>query len=294
MRNEGRQAASGRSAERRSTPSAREFEFGDEDFEALRTLVKELTGIHLGDQKRELVYGRLSRRLRALGLGSFRDYRDLLVNDSDELVNLCNAITTNLTSFFRESHHFDYLRESILQPLAADRHGSRRLRIWSAGCSTGEEPYSIAMTVAETIPDLSGWDIRILATDLDSEVLARAQRGAYGPDRIGRLDAQRRDRFFSKELERGGLSYQVSPDLAAMITFKRLNLMHTLPMKGPLDVVFCRNTVIYFDKDTQRGLFSRMAQLQQPGSTLILGHSESLFKVSTDYTLIGKTIYKRG
>jgi len=272
----------------------REFAFSDEDFNALRTLVKEHTGIHLSDQKRELVYGRISRRLRALNLDSFLEYRALLTEaNGKEIVEFCNAITTNLTSFFRESHHFEYVRDQILAPLVNDARGARRLRIWCAGCSSGEEPYSLAMTIRETIPDASRWDIKILATDLDSEVLGRGQRGLYTSDRVRDMQAARRERFFRQTTHNGQLAYQVTPDLQQLITFKQLNLMNPFPMKGPLDAIFCRNVVIYFDKDTQRDLFGRMAQLQRPGAVLFLGHSESLFKVSTDYSLIGKTIYRR-
>lgn len=273
----------------------REFNFGEEDFNALRSLVRQHTGINLSDAKRELVYGRLSRRLRALGLDSFRDYRSLLTGDPQgrELVEFCNAITTNLTSFFRESHHFEYLRESVLQPLAA-RGSRQRIRIWSAGCSTGEEPYSIAMTVREALPDANRHDIRILATDLDSDVLARARKGIYAPDRVKDMSAQRVATFFREKKNEGGMrSYAVTSGLSELITFNQLNLMHSLPMRGPFDVIFCRNVVIYFDKDTQRDLFQRFAQLQRPGDILFLGHSESMFKVSDAYTLVGRTIYRR-
>jgi chemotaxis protein methyltransferase CheR len=272
----------------------REFAFGNEDFEALRSLVKQITGINLSDQKRELVYGRLARRLRALQLRSFSEYRELLSQDGGrEIAELCNAITTNLTAFFREPHHFDYLREQVLLPLAADPAADRRLRIWSAGCSTGEEPYSIAMTVLEALPDLRRWDIRILATDLDSDVLERGRRGLYPADRVRGLSPQRIARFFSQRQERDGPCFQVAPEVASLVTFKQLNLMHPLPMKGPLPVIFCRNVIIYFDKDTQRDLVARISRLQRPGNLLFLGHSETLFKVSTDYTLIGRTIYRR-
>src|SRR6185437_2735436 len=275
-------------------PRTREFAFGNEDFEALRKLVKDLTGINLSDQKRELVYGRLARRLRALHLRTFAEYRELLSSDGgQEIGELCNAITTNLTSFFREAHHFDYLREQVLQARAANRSASRRIRIWSAGCSTGEEPYSLAMTVMEAIPDLRSWDIKILATDLDSDVLAKAQRGVYAAERVRGIGPQRLSRFFVERRGREGAGYEVIPELASLITFRQLNLMHSLPMKGPLDVIFCRNVVIYFDKDTQRELFSRVAHLQRPGDLLCLGHSESLFKVSESYAPIGKTIYRR-
>jgi len=273
---------------------AREFDFTDADFQAMRTLVKQITGINLAESKRELVYGRISRRLRALGLGSFTAYRKLLeAGDGSELVAFCNALTTNLTAFFRESHHFDYLRDDFLAPLRSAARRSERIRIWSSACSSGEEAYSIAMMVAETIPDWRQWDIKILATDLDSDILARAKRGNYNADRVKGLDPKRLGRFFSEVREGAERSYQVMPEIAELVTFKQINLMHELPMSGPLDAIFCRNVVIYFDKDTQRGLFSRMAKLQRPGHLLFLGHSETLFKVSQDYTLIGKTIYRR-
>ena len=278
-----------------AAPRVREFEFGNEDFEALRQLVKQLTGINLSDQKRELVYGRLARRLRVLHLRTFAEYRDLLASDGGrEIGEFCNAITTNLTSFFRESHHFEYLRDQVLQPMVANRTASHRVRIWSAGCSTGEEAYSLAMTVIESIPDLRTWDVKILATDLDSDVLAKAQRGIYAAERVRAIGPQRISRFFAERRGgREGATYEVKPELTSLITFKQLNLMHPLPMKGPLDAIFCRNVVIYFDKDTQRELFSRVAQLQRPGNLLFLGHSESLFKVSESYTPIGKTVYRR-
>ncbi|HEX3845027.1 MAG TPA: protein-glutamate O-methyltransferase CheR [Steroidobacteraceae bacterium] len=271
----------------------REFAFGEEDFQALRVLVKSLMGIHLSNQKRELVYGRLTRRLRALQLRSFAEYRERLEHDEREVAEFCNAITTNLTSFFREPHHFQYLREHVLAPFAADRSGERRLRIWSAGCSTGEEPYSIAMTLLEALPDADRWDVRILATDLDSDVLARAQRGIYPAERTRSLSPARLQRYFSEHQDPGGICHQIAPEVAALVTFKRLNLIHALPMRGPLDAIFCRNVVIYFDKETQRELFARLARLQRPGDLLFLGHSESLFKVCDSYGLIGKTIHRR-
>jgi chemotaxis protein methyltransferase CheR len=276
-----------------TTLRLREFAFGEEDFQALRALVKSLTGIHLSEQKRELVYGRLTRRLRALQLRSFGEYRERLKGNVQEIAELCNAITTNLTSFFREPHHFQYLREHVLAPLAADARRSRRLRIWSAGCSTGEEPYSIAMTVLEALPDAGSYDVRILATDLDSEVLARARRGLYAPERSGNLSPERRQRFFIERQDGEGVCRQIAPEVAALVTFKQLNLIRALPMRGPLDAIFCRNVVIYFDKDTQRELFARIARLQRPGDLLFLGHSESLFKVCDSYALIGKTIHRR-
>ncbi|HTY93455.1 MAG TPA: protein-glutamate O-methyltransferase CheR [Steroidobacteraceae bacterium] len=275
-----------------SSGRLREFAYETEDFEAISTLVKALTGIHLTPQKRELVYGRLAVRLRALGIRTFRDYRRIIAANPQEQIRMCNAITTNLTSFFREAHHFEHLRDQVL-PAYRERGGQRRLRIWSAGCASGEEPYSIAMVVLEALPEDQDWNVRILATDLDSDVLAIAARGQYADDRIRGLSEGRLRRFFTEHRDRGGSSFIVRPEVRRLVTFKQLNLMQPLPMPGPLDVVFCRNTVIYFDKDTQRNLFARIAPLQRPGDLLYLGHSESLLSVSVDYESIGRTTYLR-
>jgi chemotaxis protein methyltransferase CheR len=270
----------------------REFELLDGDFDALREIIKIRAGIHLSVGKKELVYGRVSRRLRHLKLRSFAEYRALLESNEDELVEFCNAMTTNLTSFFRESHHFDYFREQVLEPRLRDPRASRRIRIWSAACSSGEEPYSIAMVVRETLQDLRNWDVRILATDLDTEILARAMAGVYPEDRLKALTRQRMLTHFSAIPGRPG-HFSVAPELASLITFKQLNLTRDLPMSGPLDAIFCRNVIIYFDKDTQRDLFARIAVLQRSDDVLFLGHSESLFKVSDEYVLQRKTIYRR-
>jgi chemotaxis protein methyltransferase CheR len=273
----------------------REFAFTSADFESLRTLVKTQCGITLSESKRELVYGRLSRRLRALGIGAFAEYRRLLASHEGqaEMIEFINAVTTNLTSYFREPHHFDFLRDEYLAERARDGRGSRRIRIWCAAASTGEEPYSIAMSVAEAIPEWQRWDIKILATDLDTNVLKTCVAGIYREDRVRGMSRARLERFFDTSGTGAERRYRVKPELAAMISFRQLNLMHPLPMKGPLDAIFCRNVIIYFDKDTQRGLFARIAPLQRPGDLLFLGHSESLLQVSDAWTLMGKTIYKR-
>lgn len=274
----------------------REFEFTDADFNSLRQLAREVAGIALADCKRELIYSRLSRRLRHHGLTTFSDYRQMLAGHEGhaELREFTNAVTTNLTAFFRERHHFDYLRDSFLKPRAADPQASRRIRIWCAAVSTGEEAWSAAITVAEAIPDWQRWDIRILATDLDTNVLRHAEAGVYTADRVRDLPRALVAKYFTRTGEGDAARLQVKPALAKMITFRQLNLIQPLPMKGPLDVIFCRNVIIYFDKDTQRELFNRMAPLQRPGDVLFLGHSETLFKVSEDWKLVGKTVYRRG
>ena len=276
-------------------PREREFEFTQADFDSLRMLVRKLTGITLSEAKRELVYGRLSRRLRHLRLNSFADYRQVLAGpDGDaETVEFTNAVTTNLTAFFREPHHFEYLREKFLGMRVRDAHASHRIRIWCAGCSTGEEAWSIAMSVVEAVPDWRRWDIRILATDLDTQVLQTCAAGVYGAERMRNLSEARLTRFFDASGSGSACRYRVKPELAALVSFRRLNLMHRFPMHGPLDAIFCRNVVIYFDKETQRGLFARFAPLQRTGDLLFLGHSESLLQVSEAWTSLGRTIYTR-
>ena len=273
----------------------REFEFTDRDFAFLRDIVTGHSGITLGEQKRQLVYGRLTRRLRQLRLDSFEQYCDYVEQHLDEeLGELINAITTNLTSFFRENHHFEHLAASALPETMARNAGAHRLRLWSAGCSTGEEPYSIAMTVSETLgPVLPGWDARILATDIDSQVVAKAQAGVYQQDRIEGISPSRQRRWFSRGTGPNSGKVRVNGDLQELIAFRQLNLLKDWPMRGPFDIIFCRNVVIYFDKDTQKTLFNRYADLLVPNGYLYVGHSESLHRISDRFKLIGKTIYQR-
>jgi chemotaxis protein methyltransferase CheR len=273
--------------------SAQEFLLTDSEFDRLRTIVRELTGIALGDSKRELVYGRLARRLRKLNLSSFSEYCALVeAGHGEELQELTNAITTNLTSFFREKYHFEQLAAEALPYVAEHRAATRRVRMWSAGCSTGEEAYSIAMVVREAQPHFAGWDVRLLATDIDSKVVATAAAGIYAAERLRDMDAQRVARWFRPCAE-GAHQYAVADDLRSLITFRQLNLLDTWPVKGPFDVIFCRNVTIYFDKDTQRQLFERIAALQEPGAWLFIGHSENLFNVSQHYKSVGRTVYRR-
>lgn len=268
-----------------------DYELADAEFHEIRRIVHRITGIALADSKKHLVHGRLVRRLRALRIDSFAQYLKRIEDDATELEEFCNAITTNLTSFFRENHHFDYLAGTVLPLLQRRNASSKRIRIWSAGCSTGEEPYSIAMTVLETLGHLRDWDIRILATDLDSKVLQTASEGNYPADRFEKMPRARMERWFSKSRE--GLHWAAAAELKRLITFKRLNLIEQWPVRGPFDVIFCRNVVIYFDKPTQRVLFGRMADLQREGDHLFIGHSESLFNVCDRYELIAQTIHRK-
>jgi chemotaxis protein methyltransferase CheR len=271
----------------------REYEFSDQDFQRVRRMVYQQTGIALSESKRQLVYGRLSRRLRALRLREFDTYLQRVEGgDAEEMQHFRNAITTNLTSFFRENHHFDFLANHLLPHLEFQNRASRRIRIWSAGCSTGEEPYSIAMVLLESAAHLArSWDVRILATDIDTNVLEHATRGVYSHERVERLDASRLLRWF--EPVPGDEKFLVSETVRQLVTFKQLNLISDWPMKGPFDLIFCRNVVIYFDRQTQRQIIGRMEELQRDGDYLVMGHSESLLDISTRYRLVGNTIHRR-
>lgn len=277
-----------------STASAssqeREFAFSESDFRFLAELANKKTGIVLAEHKRDMVYSRISRRVRALGLKDFSQYCELMrgPQGEDELGHLVNAITTNLTHFFREKHHFDHLQKHLLEPL--QQRGAKRLRIWSAGCSSGMEPYSIAMTVKHSIKNISAWDARILATDIDTNMLDRGQRGLYAIEEYENVPpAYREDVTKSGDKEH----MQMSDELRRLIAFKHLNLLEHWPMKGPFDVIFCRNVVIYFDKATQQRLFSRMADLLSPEGWLYIGHSENLSKVTDRFELVGRTTYRK-
>ena len=272
-----------------------EFEFSDQDFQRIRRIINQVAGISLADGKRELVYSRLSRRLRQRGLQRFQDYCDYVEtgDDEDELREFINALTTNLTSFFREPHHFEFLANELLPALMRSRGlSNRRIRIWSAGCSTGEEPYSIAIVLREVLPNV-GWDVKILATDLDSNVLATAERGIYEWSRVKDLSESRLRRWFQKGRNAQAGWVRVAPALRDLITFRQLNLMNDWPMRGPFDLIFCRNVVIYFDKATQAVLFDRYADILVERGHLFVGHSESLFKVTERFVPLGKTIYQR-
>jgi chemotaxis protein methyltransferase CheR len=272
----------------------REFAFTSDHFNRLRSLVGLHTGISITDAKRELVYSRLSRRLRLLGIDSFESYCGILeAGDADEVPQFVNAITTNLTSFFREAHHFQYLSDMVLPEIMARNSKTRQIRIWSAGCSTGEEPYSIAIVVREVLSSMRGWDIKILATDIDSGVLETGKNGIYAEERIADLSAERLQSSFRKGAGTNQGLAKVVPELQSMITFRQLNLMDVWPMRGLFDIIFCRNVVIYFSKDKQRVLFDRFANILTPKGFLFVGHSESLHEICPRFELLGKTAYTR-
>jgi len=270
----------------------RDYPLSEQDFQRVRALVYAQIGISLADNKRALVHGRLRRRLRALQLADFDSYLNLLERGGGaELQHFHNAITTNLTSFFRERHHFEYLATQLLPALERRGAQARRIRIWSAGCSSGEEPYSIAMVIRETLGELRDWDVRILATDVDTSVLDHARAGCYDAERMEKLEGSRVRRWFSREA--GAPRYRICDEIKSLVSFKALNLVQDWPMRGKFAAIFCRNVVIYFDRDTQRHIFARMQALQRAGDHLFLGHAESLLSISNDYRLAGQTIYRK-
>lgn len=268
----------------------------DKDFAFLSDFVYRHCGIVLGEHKRQLVQGRLVRRLRALQLDGFNAYVELLRNDPDsEMGELASAISTNVTSFFREMHHYDLLVNDLLPRwLDQKRRQGDRLRIWSAGCSTGEEPYALAMVLAEALEKTDNKvDARILATDLSPQALGTARAGTYPLDRMGGISDERRSRWFLK----GDGAYEglacVHPRLRELVNIQPLNLLQEWPMRGPFDAIFCRNVVIYFDKPTKQRLFERYAGLLQQGGYLFLGHSESMYGLSDSFELVGRTVYRK-
>ena len=269
----------------------REFPMSQQNFDQVKDIAYRLTGIKLTDHKKNMIYSRLARRIRQRRLGSFDEYCRLLdLPGNDETTDFVNAITTNLTSFFRENHHFEHLTSKVFPELIRKNAASRRIRIWSAGCSTGEEPYSIAICAKEHLP-VGSWDIKLLATDLDTNVVAHGKRGVYGYDRVDGMDEARVRKWFLRDAN--GEEVRVKRGVQDLITFKPLNLLGEWPMKGPFDVIFCRNVVIYFDKETQKVLFDRYADMLAPGGYLYIGHSENLHKVCNRFESLGKTIYRK-
>ncbi len=268
---------------------------GDGDFAFLRSFVYEHCGISLGEHKRQLVQGRLVRRLRALKLRDFGAYCEMLRRDPQgELGELASAISTNVTAFFRESHHFDLLTDELLPRWIAEKKNGGRLRIWSAGCATGEEPYTLAMVLAEALEKHGGnVDAKILATDLSPQALETARKGVYPIDRLEGVSTERRRRWFLRgegEFEQYAC---VHPRLRELVSILPLNLLHDWPMQGPFDAIFCRNVVIYFDKPTKQRLFQRYAGLLPEGGYLFLGHSESMYGLNDNFDLIGRTVYRK-
>jgi chemotaxis protein methyltransferase CheR len=273
------------------TETVKEFDFTRRDFERVRALIHQRAGISLADSKQEMVYSRLARRLRATGIQSFATYLDdLEAGRMDrEWESFTNALTTNLTSFFREAHHFPLLLEHLV---AVRKKDTRPLTIWCSAASTGEEPYSIAMTACEAFNTLTP-PVHIVATDIDTNVLSTASNGVYPMERLDKMSPERLRRFFLKGKGAHEGMARVRPELRNLVTFKQLNLLADgWPLEGQFDAIFCRNVMIYFDKPTQRKILGRFVPLMKPHALLFAGHSENFLYVSDALRLRGKTVYE--
>lgn len=265
----------------------REFEFTATDFSRIRKLIYQHAGISLSEAKTDMVYSRVGRRLRSEGFDTFKQYLDALEkkNDSTEWEAFTNALTTNLTSFFREEHHFPILADHL-------SHTRQPIRIWCSAASTGEEPYSIAMTACEAFGTLNP-PVEIIATDIDTNVLATAAAGVYPYERVSKLSEKRRKSYFQKGVGAHEGSVRVKSELRRLITFKQLNLLaEQWPLNGQFDAIFCRNVMIYFDKPTQSTILSRFVPLMKSDALLFAGHSENFLYVSKELSLLGKTVYE--
>ncbi|MHC4945793.1 MAG: CheR family methyltransferase [Planctomycetota bacterium] len=272
-------------------------ELTEEQVKNIAQMVKESTGINLHEGKTALIRARLAKRLRQLGLNSYRSYMQYLRADrsGDEFTYMLDSLSTNVTGFFREDAHFDYLaRYYLSRAIERPRNGKRRMRIWSAGCSSGEEPYSIAIVLHETIPNLTTWDARILATDLSTRILSSARHGVYSRERVDSIPPFLRGKYFRCIQQRPEKRYKVAGSLRGLVHFARLNLMGPWPMKGPFDVIFCRNVMIYFDKATQTRLINRYYDYLVPGGVLFMGHSESLAGIKHRFSFVQPAVYEKG
>lgn len=271
-------------------------ELTDAQFERISQYVKSICGINLHDGKKELVKARLGKRLRTLNLRNYDGYLEYLRNDAsgDELITMLDSISTNLTHFFRESAHFDYLSKNVLPRIVARAgKGTGRIRIWSAGCSSGDEPYSLAILLQENIPGLAHWDAKILATDLSTRMLTAACKGVYGEERLREMQALLVSRYFDCVEPHAPRRFQLKQNVKSLVTFARLNLMESWPMRGPFDAIFCRNVMIYFDKPTQARLIQRFWDILGHGGVLFVGHSESLAGVDHRFSYVQPTVYRK-
>jgi chemotaxis protein methyltransferase CheR len=270
------------------------FPFTEHDFREICAMLHEDAGIFLTDAKAPLVYSRLAKRLRALGLENFRDYCALVKSRDgvDERQKMLAALTTNVTKFFREPHHFESLKKLVTQRAGVIRKGAR-LRLWSAACSNGQEPYSMAMTVLSVMPDAADYDIRILATDIDPNMIAAGKAGVYDEDVMSAVPPSMRSRWFTPVDDAQKGSWGASEELSSMIAFRELNLVGSWPFKGPFDAIFCRNVVIYFEEATQVKIWQRFIPMMARHARLFIGHSERVSgPAASELVIDGVTTYK--
>jgi chemotaxis protein methyltransferase CheR len=282
-------------SQRPLTDGGREFAFTTEDFRTIAAVLHGDAGIYLPDTKATLVYSRLAKRLRLLGISSFREYCALVQHQDgvDERQAMLAALTTNVTRFFREPHHFDHLRDTVMPALAARAKAGGRVRLWSAACSTGQEPYSMALSALAALPDAGRYDFKILATDIDPNVVATARAGVYSSELLDAVPSGDR-KHLRKATDVGPDQFRFSEDVQSLIAFRELNLVKPWPMKGRFDVIFCRNVVIYFDDATQESVWRKFIDVMTPGARLYIGHSERVTGDGGRLTSDGLTVYKIG
>lgn len=279
-------------AERSRTLVEGEFPLRTEDFRAIAAMLHADAGIALPEAKATLVYSRLAKRLRALRLGSFREYCTLVSggDGAAERRQMLTALTTNVTRFFREPHHFEHLKSAVLPPLLDAARRGGRVRLWSAACSTGQEPYSIALTVLSLMPDAADFDVKVLATDIDPVVLGEGREGHYSDACAAAVPPELRQRWFARD----GVGWRVADEVRRLVTFRELNLIGSWPVKGPFQAVMCRNVVIYFEEDTQAAVWSRFTPMVADGGHLYIGHSERLAgPAARSFEHAGLTTYRR-
>jgi chemotaxis protein methyltransferase CheR len=271
-----------------------EYFFTARNFAQIATFLREQTGIALNDAKATLVYSRLAKRLRKLGIPDFDAYCEYIetAEGTGERNEMIAALTTNVTRFFREPHHFDHLRKQITERLMPAAKRGARVRMWSAACSSGEEPYSMALTLLDAFPDAARHDVKILATDIDPNMVSKARLAVYRDEAVSPIPAAMRDRFMSREPDASEKVWRVKEEVRSIITFKELNLIGNWPMQGKFDVIFCRNVVIYFEEPTQVFLWERFRNIMNAEGRLYIGHSERCDVQG--YEGDGLTVYKLG
>lgn len=266
----------------------------EDDFAYIQWLISSHTGIRLADTKRDMVNSRLSKRIRVLNLNSVNDYCNYLRRNKDtEILNLVNAITTNQTSFFREAHHFDYINNIIFPELLIRNETERRIKIWSAGCSTGEEAYTLGILANDFQVVNPGWSIQILATDIDTEVLEHAKKGVYYIDSIKNIPKVIVKRYFLRGKNNKKDQIMVKDVLKDVIQFRKLNLIDEWPIRHKFDIIFCRNVLIYLGKEKRNQTLKKFFDLLSNSGHLFLGHSESLHNLTDSFKLVGNSIYKK-
>lgn len=264
------------SAQAKTSLVSGEYVMTAEDFRRITTMLHADSGIVMNDSKATLVYSRLAKRLRALGLENFRSYCALVAGAEgvDERQRMLSALTTNLTRFFREPHHFEHLRTQVLPSLVAALRKGGKARIWSAACSNGAEPYSIAMTLLSVMPDAPDYDVKVLATDIDFRMIEAGRCGVYEAEQVRDTPRELRDRWMVPGKEDGGSVWEAGDAMRELVAFRELNLIGTWPMRGRFDAIFCRNVAIYFDESTQNEIWRRFTGHLAPGAPLYIGHSE--------------------